>query len=65
MRRTVLTLFVVTVAVMITAQLWAQDKLKEGDNVPGIFLRDLNGENFFLKDHLGDLDQYILPFWRV
>ncbi|MFC1607851.1 redoxin domain-containing protein [Candidatus Latescibacterota bacterium] len=55
MRRTVLTMLVLIVAVMIFGQGWAQDNgtLKEGDTVPGIFLRDLNGENFFLKDHIG------------
>ena len=39
-----------------TAPVFAQtnERLKEGDTIPGFFLRDLKGENFFLNDHVGD-----------
>ena len=39
-----------------TAPVFAQEngRLKEGDTIPGFFLRDLKGENFFLNDHMGE-----------
>lgn len=33
----------------------AQNKtIQIGDIMPGFFLRDMNGESFFLRDHIGD-----------
>ncbi|MCE5252018.1 TlpA family protein disulfide reductase [bacterium] len=31
-----------------------EGRLNVGDTIPGFFLRDLNGESFFLNDHLGE-----------
>jgi len=40
----------------VTVSICAQEggHLKIGDKLPGFFLRTMQGENFFLNDHLGD-----------
>ena len=33
----------------------AQEKaIRIGDKIPGFFLKDLNGESFFLRDYVGE-----------
>ncbi len=51
-------LHMVTAAVLATAVFgagaFAQETIQVGDVMPGFFLKDMNGESFFLKDCVGD-----------
>jgi thiol-disulfide isomerase/thioredoxin len=50
-----LLLFTVFSLVLSSADpVWTQKgQLKVGDDMPGFFLRDMNGKSFFLNDHVG------------
>ena len=45
------TLFLMTV---LSAQVKLDGKLSVGDSSPTFFLRDINGDDFFLSDHVGE-----------
>jgi len=48
-------LAVLAIVVISASSAVAQTKpIQIGDTLPGFFLKDMNGESFFLKDHIGD-----------
>jgi thiol-disulfide isomerase/thioredoxin len=50
-------MFVLFALVVSTAGAQENGRLKEGDAVPGFFLRDIKGGDFFLNDYVGEKAQ--------
>ena len=51
----VITIFIIlSVNSALTAQSFKNDQLSVGDSSPTFYLRDINGDDFFLSDHVGE-----------
>ena len=56
MNKRLISLMVIFLCIFMTNPLWAQEgnRLKIGDECPGFFVKRIDGENFFLKEYVGE-----------